>query len=398
MGVLIRVIISYEFLLICYLLHYLQLSSPVSMKSSLPVKIAYPPTTVYHSVVPPSDRQPPKNRSRGSKNNDINSVNQTKEDDKQGTDASLSNNARRQRKSRLQQTLNSTKTKSQVLKNINRAKKRKIAAKIRKTQAAVLKARADARIRMQKLRQQTLSDIDDNRITFESETIEKKHNFHNFESFPETSALLYHLNSGHAKFRDILALQLYQGDTNMMEKDPAYIRLVAEINDEILTEEEADTILQRFLQSHGKFVPQVNEPKSNQTLSGIPKSIEAPHLCCGMCGIKTVQGRYNQFCETVYLDDLPDEITLQGKKLQSYLALQQKPPLMLPINDNGDLAEFDLHQLISVYYSPTLQKYFHLHPELIHESTDQHDHQSKEQTVLCPKCLRVVQKQNNYIR
>jgi hypothetical protein len=40
----------------------------------------------------------------------------------------------------------------------------------------------------------------DNRAHFGLEKLEENSNFDNFESFPETSVLLYHLNSGHGKF------------------------------------------------------------------------------------------------------------------------------------------------------------------------------------------------------
>jgi hypothetical protein len=106
-----------------------------------------------------------------------------------------------------------------------------------------------------------------------------------------------------------------------------------------------------------------------------------------MCGIKTVQGQYNKFCETVALKDLPDEITLWGKALDRYESLKQKSPLLLPVNDEGDLAEFKPHELLSVYHSPTLQKYFHLHPELIHVCKNEEDGSKTEATVLCPECL-----------
>jgi hypothetical protein len=166
----------------------------------------------------------------------------------------------------------------------------------------------------------------DNRAHFGLNKLEKNTNFDNFESHPETSVLLYHLNSGHGKFRDILALLLYEGDLSEMEKDPAYQQLLDEISDEALTDEEADKILDAFLRSHGKYISWGDTPKANPTLVGIPESVGAPHLCCGMCGIKTVQGRYNKFCETVALKDLPDEITLRGEALNRYMSLKQNPP------------------------------------------------------------------------
>jgi hypothetical protein len=111
-----------------------------------------------------------------------------------------------------------------------------------------------------------------------------------------------------------------------MEKDPAYQRLIDEIGNEALSDEEADKILESFLRSHGKYVTWGDTPKTNAALAGIPESTGAPHLCCGMCGIKTVQGRYNKFCDTMTLKDLPDETTLQGRVLDRNESLKQKSP------------------------------------------------------------------------
>lgn len=53
---------------------------------------------------------------------------------------------------------------------------------------------------------------------------------------------------------------------------------------------------------------------------------------------------------------------------------------MLPINDDGDLGNFELYKVRSVYHSTSLERYYHIHPEavvLIHHI---------EHTILCYNC------------
>jgi hypothetical protein len=56
-------------------------------------------------------------------------------------------------------------------------------------------------------------------------------------------------------------------------------------------------------------------------------------------------------------------IHLDEHQKQDFLALQSTPPLILPINEQGDLDEFHLSKLQSTYYSNALDTYFHMHPE-----------------------------------
>jgi hypothetical protein len=73
-------------------------------------------------------------------------------------------------------------------------------------------------------------------------------------------------------------------------------------------------------------------------------------------------------------------IHLDERQKQDFLALQSMPPLILPINEQGDLGEFHLSKLQSTYYSNALDTYFHMHPESLVVKN------GLECTVLCPTC------------
>jgi len=64
--------------------------------------------------------------------------------------------------------------------------------------------------------------------------------------------------------------------------------------------------------------------------------------------------------------------------------MKEAKPLRLPINEAGDLKDFDLVQLYSLHESRKLKKLFHLHPELVHEESN--DQGSKEFTICCHRC------------
>ena len=58
-----------------------------------------------------------------------------------------------------------------------------------------------------------------NRANFELEKLNCDTNFANFEDHPETSVLLYHLNSGHEKFRSIEQVLSQEGDREEISEE-----------------------------------------------------------------------------------------------------------------------------------------------------------------------------------
>ena len=182
-------------------------------------------------------------------------------------------------------------------------------------------------------------------------------------------------------------LDLEDEDLSSIENHPLFLSLKQEIEEEMLTSEENEELLCRYLESQGRHVSWKSNAESyGPSLLGIPTSLDAPHLACGMCGIKTVHGRYNRFCHVVPLKSLPKTISLTSQQLQEHDACKNRPPLWLPINDQGDFKDFHVHKLQSVYHSSVLNKHFHPHPELVHTVTSEGSDETAEATVLCPDC------------
>ena len=111
-----------------------------------------------------------------------------------------------------------------------------------------------------------------------------------------------------------------------------------EIEGEILTEEEKYALVKKYLESNGEYV---DKNKERLELSQLPESIDAHHLACGLCGMRKVHGRYEKFCKVVKLEELPKCISLTEHQLHEFKKLQDKDPLLLPINEKGETKEFD---------------------------------------------------------
>ena len=243
---------------------------------------------------------------------------------------------------------------------------------------------------------------DQNRAHFQMKTF-KNHpdSFHAFEDHPETSVLLYHLNSGHEKFRDVDYLTKNEAaDDKPDQPHSSHMEaLLNEITAETLTLEENEKLLKKYLSSQGRSTCQLpNNDSIDQSLQGLPASIDAHHLVCGACGMKCINGQYGRFCTVVPLSDLPVCLQLTDKQSKAYDHLKNQQPLLLPTDDEGTIKPFYLHKLHSVYESQLLQKKYHLHPEFVHmapNSTCSAIQNKQELTVLCPSCsswLQDVQK------
>lgn len=77
-------------------------------------------------------------------------------------------------------------------------------------------------------------------------------------------------------------------------------------------------------------------------------------------------------------------ISLIEQQLQKHNKCKNKLSLTLPVNDQGKTRDFHIYKLQSVYHSATLNKHFHLHPELVHTIQNANTNAPEEATVLCP--------------
>ena len=236
-------------------------------------------------------------------------------------------------------------------------------------------------------RMESLRSLEEHRANFNLECMDADTNFHAFEHHPETSVLLYHLNSEHDKFRkldELLVAGVRQGGEFIQNKEDFH-QLVEEIHHEVLSPEEQETLVNDFLEKQGRHV-QWEKKDDSLSLLGLPDSVEGHHLVCGMCGIKSVHGRYGRMCGVVFLEDLPPCIELTEDQKSEFEQWKLQEPLKLPINEEGDMQEFQLHKLQSVYQSLALNKSFHLHPKFVHMAMEPNAGQMKECAVLCHSC------------
>ena len=220
-----------------------------------------------------------------------------------------------------------------------------------------------------------------NRANFET-GINTSTNFSNFEDHPETAALLCHVNSGHNKFRMIHKLSTMVGQDNDLCETPECKELIQEIRNERLSTEELDNLVHTFATKHGIAPPRNNNDNKSETLFGMPSSVDSHHLMCGMCGVTHVHGRFGQKCSVVLLKDMDAAVKLSPDEISWWTNLKTQSPLVLPVNEDGELGEFFIHKLHSIHDSIELQESFHLHPESIHTVT------GSEATVLCHNCTK----------
>lgn len=234
--------------------------------------------------------------------------------------------------------------------------------------------------RKQKAKIAKAKEADQSRASFSLEAMNPSVHFDNFEDHPEAAVMLYHLNSGHGQF-ELLNDLIHEAGDNGGEVDGVKLEsLLDEIGLEALTPDELEKLVETFLSFQGREFLSKDKGASPNKLTGIGDTLDCHHLICGLCGVRGVHGRYEKYCEVIALKDLPSVIHLNESQRQAFLELQSQPPLVLPLNEQGDLGEFHLSNLKSTYYSEALDTYFHMHPEALLE------HNSMESTVLCPTC------------
>ena len=180
--------------------------------------------------------------------------------------------------------------------------------------------------------------------------------FQHFDHHPETAAMLYYLNSGIDQFSALDSM--WKNNSDGAESDPGVVKkVVDEILDEKLSDAEKEGILDSFLSAYGRGKEGVV-----REFEGLPHSIDAHHFACGTCGIQSINGQNGRACRKVMLKDLPKSLELSKEQQQWHDKIKEAKPLRLPINEAGDLKDFDLVQLCSLHESRKLKEVFHLHP------------------------------------
>jgi hypothetical protein len=147
------------------------------------------------------------------------------------------------------------------------------------------------KIRKKRKRTSELIQAQKDCIDFKSTCMHQDANFSDYTKNPQTAACLYHCNSGNDKFsalEDILVAHSKGEDITSL---PCYQELIKEIQEEVLSPDELQDRLQSFLLDQGKYCSWDNRKHLHDYLQGLPHdNVGAQHLCCGMCGITTVQG------------------------------------------------------------------------------------------------------------
>ena len=141
---------------------------------------------------------------------------------------------------------------------------------------------------------ETAKILSETRADFSLTEIKDSINFSDFESHPEAAVLLHHLNSGHGKFHqldELLELLEFNDDADIDLREELLRSLLEEIRDEQLTPDALHKLVARFLSRHGKK-PLLQTHVPSDDLPGLPPSVDAHHLLCGMCGMTNVQGRF----------------------------------------------------------------------------------------------------------
>ena len=205
--------------------------------------------------------------------------------------------------------------------------------------------------------------------------------FVDYTQNPETATMLYHANSGHAKF--LKTMDLLQSNAQIDTINLESIK--AEIEKEILTSEERENLLLKFSKYQGMYSGNIQQSASvdnneNCIMNGIPKSIDAHILGCSACGKKYINGLCGKNYITVSLSKVPDIIKLNDKEIEKFIHNQQNDKVLVPVDEMNTIKEINISALQSVYYSVTLKNYYHLHPELVHVT------ENIEYVCLCPTC------------
>ena len=199
--------------------------------------------------------------------------------------------------------------------------------------------------------------------------------FSDFEQDVERAVMLWYLNSGSLRFDDVDNLS----DEKLHKESLEHLR--EEIRNELLEPDELEDLIRKFYEAQGRggYPGGINEFESSS--SARPNSRDAFLTSCGTCGIRKIERNRCQYKEVslqkLHMYRLTDEELIRCREEQ------QADPLILPINEDGDLEEFHLWKLRSLFVDEEDggATYF-VHPELVHMRETQ-----EKATFLCDKCI-----------
>jgi hypothetical protein len=199
--------------------------------------------------------------------------------------------------------------------------------------------------------------------------------FYQFEQYPQTAAMLFHMNSGGNLFSDLDWLG-EEGHSDE-EVDKAIWKLMDEVDGMLLSDSEKDLLMQKFFIAqgrggyfHGKF---------KQGKHSLPPSQDAHIVTCACCGLKDSY-RTNNFYE-LPLKDLLEDFTLTEEQAQFRQALKDLGPICIPVDEKDGTSNVHLHNLQSVYHSKQHDTDLNLHPEFIYNNN-----KKDECCLFCMEC------------
>jgi hypothetical protein len=198
-----------------------------------------------------------------------------------------------------------------------------------------------------------------------------------FEQNPEDAAMMYHLNSGVLRFQQVETLQ--KSDEGSEQYNIAYERLCEEIREQNLSDEETDHLIKKFYNSIGR------------SLDG---SSDAKVTACGCCGVRNVERSLELRYVEVMVDTL-DMLRLDPDDHKVYMDVREEEPVMLPVDDEGTVKAFLLHDALDIYYrKPKEEKLdsqehheesYWLHPDLVHQHVSSTG-ETNDATFVCHSC------------
>ena len=193
---------------------------------------------------------------------------------------------------------------------------------------------------------------------------ERKRFFNDIEQDPAKATLLFHLNSGYARFGGTrMTLDEASPDEEKVEIE----RLEREILDEKLSHEEEMELLHKFYKEH---------------------NYNAPLKSCGACGTREAERGKVKYhtawlssmgpCKWPFVvaNDFPEQV---GDKRKVKM-------VSIPIDKHFNTRQVNAWSVKSLYYSERLDKTFYLHPELV----EREQGGEEEVTWLCDICNNAI--------
>ena len=119
--------------------------------------------------------------------------------------------------------------------------------------------------------------------------------FGRFWEDPKSAALHSYNNSGFFEWilRHYIAA-LKEEDLEGFTTSYEFKEILTRIQLQMLTDEEKEELLEKFLRQIGRAVPGKKEDRNKKTV-GLSPTIDVHHLICGSCGVTAVDGQSGKF-------------------------------------------------------------------------------------------------------